>query len=65
VTLSVRSIAEAGTVLVMVTGANKSEIIASVLGDERDVNRWPAQAALSENAVWLLDEAAAAQVRSR
>lgn len=62
VTLSARSIAEAGTVLVMATGANKSEIVASVLGNERDVSRWPAQSALLPNATWLLDEAAAAQL---
>jgi len=39
-------------------------IVASVLGSERDVNRWPAQSALSANAVWLLDQAAAIQLRS-
>ncbi|MDL2335026.1 MAG: 6-phosphogluconolactonase [Chloroflexota bacterium] len=60
VTLSARSIAEAGLVLVMSAGAGKSEIVATVLGNEHDVDRWPAQSALSPNAVWLLDEAAAA-----
>ncbi|HUP83888.1 MAG TPA: 6-phosphogluconolactonase [Candidatus Limnocylindria bacterium] len=64
VTLSARSVAEAGIVLVMATGAGKAEILASVLGSERDVNRWPAQSALAPNAVWLLDREAAAQVRS-
>lgn len=59
VTLSARAIAEAGLVLVMSAGAGKSEIVASVLGNERDVERWPAQVALSANAVWLLDAAAA------
>ena len=61
VTLSARSIAEAGTVIVMATGSGKTEIVASVLGKERDVNRWPAQVAVSANATWLLDSAAAAQ----
>jgi len=64
ITLSAKSIAEAGSVLVMATGAGKADIVASVLGSERDVNRWPAQAALAPNAVWLLDRAAAAQVRN-
>ncbi|MEA2676858.1 MAG: 6-phosphogluconolactonase [Chloroflexota bacterium] len=61
VTLSARSIAEAGVVVVMATGAGKADIVASVLGDEHDVNRWPAQLTVSPNAVWLLDQAAAAQ----
>ncbi|HEY8135435.1 MAG TPA: 6-phosphogluconolactonase [Candidatus Limnocylindrales bacterium] len=64
ITLSARSIADAGLVLVMATGAGKADIVASVLGSERDVNRWPAQSALSANGVWLLDQAAAAQLRS-
>jgi hypothetical protein len=34
-----------------------------VLGDERDVNRWPGQAALSPNATWLLDQPAAAMLK--
>jgi 6-phosphogluconolactonase len=61
VTLSARSIAEAGLILLMATGRGKAEIVASVLGSERDVNRWPAQSALSANATWLLDRAAAVQ----
>jgi 6-phosphogluconolactonase len=64
VTLSAKTIADAGTVLVMATGEGKADIIASVLGPERDVSRWPAQSALSPNAAWLLDRAAAAQLRS-
>jgi 6-phosphogluconolactonase len=64
ITLSARSIADAGLVLVMATGASKADIVASVLRGERDVNRWPAQSALSPNAAWLLDTAAAAQLGS-
>jgi 6-phosphogluconolactonase len=64
VTLSAKSIADAGSVLVMATGAGKADIVASVLGSERDVNRWPAQSALLPNAVWLLDRAAAVQLPS-
>ncbi len=59
VTLSARSIAEAGLTLVMATGSSKREVVASVLGSARDLERWPAQVALSANAVWLLDAAAA------
>ena len=61
VTLSARVIAEAGTVLVMVTGAAKQTVLASVLGTVSDVNRWPAQSALLPSAAWLIDAAAAAQ----
>ncbi len=62
VTLSAKCIAEAGLVLIIAVGEKKADIAASVLGNERDVNRWPAQSALSANAVWLLDKAAAAKL---
>jgi 6-phosphogluconolactonase len=62
VTLSANAISSAGLVIVMAVGSAKSEILASILGDTRDVNRWPAQVALTPNTVWLLDAAAAAQV---
>jgi 6-phosphogluconolactonase len=65
VTLSARSITQAGLTLVMATGASKREILASVLGNERDVERWPAQSALSANAVWLVDAAAASAAAPR
>jgi 6-phosphogluconolactonase len=61
VTLNARAIGEAGLVLVMAVGAGKSEIVASVLGEQVDVEKWPAQSALSANATWLIDAAAAAQ----
>lgn len=64
VTLSARVLPAAGLVVVMCAGAGKSEIMAQVLGDDRNVARWPAQAALLPNAVWLLDRAAARQPRS-
>ena len=63
VTLSAKSIAEAGTVIVIATGAAKAEIVAGVLEGDRDVRKWPAQSALSANATWLLDQEAAAQLR--
>jgi 6-phosphogluconolactonase len=62
VTLSARVLPVAGLVLVMSTGEGKAEMLANVLGPEKDVARWPAQAARLPNAVWLLDRAAAAQL---
>lgn len=62
VTLNPRLLSAAGAVIVMVSGASKAEIVASVLGTQRDVKRWPAQAAVLPNAVWLLDQAAASGV---
>ncbi len=49
--------------LVVMHGAAKAEIVATVLGPERDVRRWPAQLARRAGATWLLDRAAAAGLR--
>ena len=49
-------------VLMMSSGSEKAEIVGQVLGDDRDIARWPAQAALLPNAVWVLDRAAAAKI---
>jgi 6-phosphogluconolactonase len=49
-------------VVVVAFGAGKAEALATVLGAERDAARWPAQHARRSNAVWLLDEAAAANL---
>lgn len=46
--------------LVVIHGAAKAEMVAAVLGPERDVRRLPAQLARRPGAVWLLDRAAAA-----
>jgi 6-phosphogluconolactonase len=46
--------------VVVVHGAGKAEILASVLGPERDERRWPAQLARREGARWFLDRASAA-----
>jgi 6-phosphogluconolactonase len=62
VTLSPRLLPAAGLVLVMVSGADKAEVVASVLGGSRDPARWPAQLAVLPNSVWLLDRAAAAKL---
>jgi 6-phosphogluconolactonase len=61
-TLNPRILRVAGLVVVMASGAAKADVIAQVFGDERDPKRWPAQLALGNNAVWLIDEAAAAQL---
>jgi 6-phosphogluconolactonase len=62
VSLSARVLPAAHLVVVMSSGAAKAEVLGQVLGDDRDVGRWPAQAAVTPNAVWVLDRAAAATV---
>jgi 6-phosphogluconolactonase len=62
VTLSPFLFEAAGLIVAMVPGAGKAEIIAEVLGPERDVQRWPAQLALRPNAVWLLEPDSAARL---
>jgi len=58
--LNPRVLDAARLVIVVVHGADKAEILASVLGPERDVRRWPAQLARREGVHWFLDRAAAA-----
>jgi 6-phosphogluconolactonase len=58
--LNPRILPAAGLVLVVVHGAAKSAMLASVLGAEWDERRWPAQLARRGNALWILDRAAAA-----
>lgn len=48
--------------IMVVYGAEKADILASVFGAERDVRRWPAQLARREDAIWFLDRAAASQL---
>jgi 6-phosphogluconolactonase len=64
VSLSARVLPAARLVLVMVATDSKAQILGQVLGDERDVQRWPSQSALLPNAVWVVDRAAAASVSS-
>ena len=45
------------------TARAKAAILGSVLGDEVDERRWPAQLARREGATWILDEAAASALR--
>jgi 6-phosphogluconolactonase len=58
VTLAARVLPAAHMVLMMSSGSEKAAILGQILGEERDVARWPAQAALLPNAVWVLDRAA-------
>lgn len=60
--LNPRILAAARSVVVVVHGAGKAAILASVLGPERDERRWPAQLARGENATWFIDRAAAADL---
>jgi 6-phosphogluconolactonase len=59
--LNPRILDAARLLAVVVHGEGKAEILASVLGPERDVARWPAQLARREGAEWFLDRAAAAR----
>ena len=62
VTVAARLLPAARSLIVIAAGAAKAEVLAKVLGKERDVARWPAQAAILPNATWLLDEAAATEL---
>jgi 6-phosphogluconolactonase len=62
VTLHPRVFEAAALLLVMVSGEAKADVVARILEGERDARRLPAQLADRSNAVWLLDEGAAAQL---
>lgn len=62
VTLNPRLLEAAGLVLVMASGAKKADVLAEALEGKREPRRLPAQLAVRPNAVWLLDEAAAARL---
>jgi 6-phosphogluconolactonase/glucosamine-6-phosphate isomerase/deaminase len=51
--------------MVVALGTDKADILADVLGPERDARRWPAQLARRDGAVWILDEAAASGLPGR
>jgi 6-phosphogluconolactonase len=63
ITLNPRILEVAGSVLVVAHGEAKADILADVLGEERDERRWPAQLARRDGATWIVDEAAAARLR--
>ena len=62
VTLVPRVMDAAGVVLMVVTGEGKADVMATVLGDERDPRAGRPRLRSLPNAVWLLDEAAAAKL---
>lgn len=62
ITLHPRILEAAGRIVVIVTGPGKAAIVAEVFAPEPDPRRLPAQLARREQAVWLLDEAAAARL---
>lgn len=65
VTLNPAIVGAARSVLMVVSGTEKAEAVATVLGPEIDPRRWPAQLARRSGATWILDEAAAGRSPSR
>ena len=63
-TLTFPAINSASRVIFLVEGADKADILATVLGKEKDVRRYPAQgiAPTEGELVWLVDSAAAAKL---
>ncbi|MGA3056745.1 MAG: 6-phosphogluconolactonase [Candidatus Limnocylindrales bacterium] len=53
---------EAAPVLVVAWGAGKAEALGHVFGEVRDGRRWPVQRTRRPGAVWIVDEAAAAEI---
>ena len=63
-TLTYPAINAARRVIFLVEGADKSDVLAKVLGNEKDVRRYPAQGIAPSDGelVWLVDSAAAAKL---
>lgn len=64
VTLNPATVRVARSVLAVVLGVSKAEIVGRSFRDPVDPARLPAQLAIREGATWILDEAAAAQLPS-
>jgi len=64
VSLNPGILAAARLPMVVAHGGSKAAILASVLGPERDIRRWPAQLARIGGASWFLDRAAAADIEA-
>ena len=62
ITLNPRILEVARQIVVVAHGESKAGVLSNVLGGEREPRRWPAQLARREGVVWILDEAAAAQL---
>ena len=63
VTLNPAVIGVARRIVVVATGAAKAAVLAHVFGQERDPSRWPAQFARRQGATWILDSAAASELK--
>ncbi len=62
VTLNPSILGSADELLAITHGAAKAAAIGEIFGPVRDPGRWPAQLARRSGAIWLIDEAAAAQL---
>lgn len=62
VTLAPALLRSARSIVVMVPGSAKAEIVARCFGSRPDPKRTPAQLAIRPNAVWLLDRGSAAAI---
>lgn len=65
VTFNPRILDTARDILVITAGGSKADLLANVLGPERNPRRWPVQLARRSGATWLLDAAAAGQLPDR
>jgi 6-phosphogluconolactonase/glucosamine-6-phosphate isomerase/deaminase len=62
VTLNPSILSSADELLAITHGEAKAPAIGEIFGPVRDPGRWPAQLARRSGAIWLIDEAAAAQL---
>ena len=62
VTLNPAIVKVARRVLAVVLGGSKADIVRRLFGDPADPKALPAQLAIRDDATWILDEAAAAQL---
>lgn len=65
VTLNPAILAVARRLIVVAFGAGKASVLGDIFGAEADPSRWPAQLARREDATWILDRAAAANLPAR
>jgi 6-phosphogluconolactonase len=65
VTMRPSILEDAGTVIVMVPGGGKADVVREVLGGDGDPGRSPARLAVRDRAVWLLDEESAAGLATK
>ncbi len=63
VTLNPAILGVARHVLVIVSGSSKAPVMASIFGSEHDPGRWPAQLVRRAGVTWIVDAAAAADLR--